>query len=88
MLAIIFIESHDSKQCVGTHLALRNGTQYYAQKGTFGLRRGTFVSSGRGALGFEVFKGALLHSLPKVRSHGHRGSPGPTSLETNVPTVV
>ena len=32
---------------------LRNGAQKLCEKGTFGFRRYTFVSSGRGALGFE-----------------------------------
>ena len=53
MLAIIFIESHVSKHCFVPDLALRNVAQNYAKGGTFGFRRGIFVSSGRGALGFD-----------------------------------
>ena len=51
MLAIIFIESHDCKNCVGTHLALRNGTQNYAKGALLDLE-GALCVFRKGRCGF------------------------------------
>ena len=50
MLAII-LESHDSKHCVGTHLALRNGTQNYAKSSLLDLE-GALLCLQEGHFGF------------------------------------